>query len=158
MTLLYCAGFIFQQLSAPQRSRTAKVGHTRGKETITYPMKRPYEVAVVIRILSNDEETQQAIDQIVAWIEQPDNAGEPQGKVTKIDRTTLGRRKLAYEIDGQRDGYYVLFYADIEPTHVQELELNLKLATTVLRHLIVRNEELEKTERKAKNSPAPATE
>lgn len=115
-------------------------------------MKRPYEVAVVLRILSNDEETQQAIDQVVAWIEQPDNEGAAQGKVTKIDRTTLGRRKLAYEIEGQRDGYYILFMADIEPKHVGELELNLKLSSAVLRHLVIRNEELEKQIRKAGNA------
>ncbi len=104
-------------------------------------MKRPYELTVVIRILANDEETQNAIEQVRGWIEQPDNTGTPQGTVTRIDRTTLGRRKLAYEIDKQRDGLYVIFHADIEPTHIGELELNLKLAQTILRHLIVRLDE-----------------
>jgi small subunit ribosomal protein S6 len=104
-------------------------------------MKRPYEVTVVIRILSNEEETQQAIEQVIGWIEQANDAGEPQGKVNTVDRTTLGRRKLAYEIEGQRDGVYVIFYADIEPNHVSELEINLKLSSNVLRHLVVRVEE-----------------
>lgn len=104
-------------------------------------MKRPYELTVVIRILANDEETQNAIEQVRGWIEQPDNTGTPQGTVTRIDRTTLGRRKLAYEIDKQRDGLYVIYHADIEPTHIGELELNLKLAQTVLRHLVVRLDE-----------------
>lgn len=104
-------------------------------------MKRPYEVTVVIRILSNEEETQQAIEQVIGWIEQASEAGEAQGKVNTVDRTTLGRRKLAYEIEGQRDGVYVIFYADIEPTHIGELEINLKLSSSVLRHLVVRVEE-----------------
>lgn len=104
-------------------------------------MKRPYEVTVLFRILANDEETQNAIEQVRSWIEQPDSNGNPQGEVTKIDRTTLGRRKLAYEIDKQRDGVYVIFYANIEPTHIHELELNLKLSQSILRHLVVRVEE-----------------
>jgi|GEM_PF-3075292 small subunit ribosomal protein S6 len=104
-------------------------------------MKRPYEIIVVIRILANEEETNNVIEQVVGWIEQPDSAGEPQGKITRIDRTSLGRRKLAYEIDKQRDGVFVIFYADIEPSHISELELNLKLSQSLLRHLVVRLEE-----------------
>ncbi len=104
-------------------------------------MKRPYEITVVIRILANEEETNNTIEQVVGWIEQPNSAGEPQGKITRIDRTSLGRRKLAYEIDKQRDGVYVIFYADVEPSHISELELNLKLSQSLLRHLVVRLEE-----------------
>jgi small subunit ribosomal protein S6 len=107
-------------------------------------MKRPYEIPVVFRIMPEDE-FQQAVDQVVAWIE---NATETQfesaGTVTKIDRNRLGRRRLAYEIDGQRDGWFILFYAEIEPTHLPELELNLKLYEPVLRYLVVRDEKTKK--------------
>jgi small subunit ribosomal protein S6 len=121
-------------------------------------MKRPYEITVVFRILANDEETQNAIEQVRGWIEQADSAGEPKGVVTRIDRTTLGRRKLAYEIDKQRDGLYVIFQADIEPTHIAELELNLKLAQTILRHLIVRRDEDEIENEAPSTSVAVAVE
>jgi len=121
-------------------------------------MKRPYEITVVFRILANDEETQNAIEQVRGWIEQADSAGEPKGVVTRIDRTTLGRRKLAYEIDKQRDGLYVIFQADIEPTHIAELELNLKLAQTILRYLIVRRDEDEIENEAPSTSVAVAVE
>lgn len=111
-------------------------------------MKRSYEIPVVFRILSSEDETQQAIDQVVAWIENSNEFSDA-GKVTKIDRTTLGRRRLAYEIDGQRDGLYVLFYADIDSRHLTELELNLKLFDPVLRHLVVRDEPVAATEETA---------
>ena len=104
-------------------------------------MKRPYEITVVIRILANEEETHNAIEQVSKWIEQADSKGEPQGKVTRVDRTTMGRRKLAYEIDKQRDGVFVIYHADIEPKHIGEFELNLKLSSSVLRHLVVRPDE-----------------
>jgi small subunit ribosomal protein S6 len=102
-------------------------------------MKRPYEVSVVLRILTNEDETQSAINQVIAYIEA--GAGEDaKGKVTRVDRTSIGRKKLAYEIDKQRDGLFVIIYADLEPSHIAELDLNLRLYNSVLRHLIVRYE------------------
>ena len=94
-------------------------------------MKRPYEVAVVVRPDSNEEVMNETVEQVKAWIE-----ANQLGTVNKIDR--WGRRKLAYEIDKQREGYYVLFEADIEPASINELERNLRLSTGVLRFLVVR--------------------
>ncbi len=102
-------------------------------------MKRSYEIPVIFRNLGSEEEMQQAVDQVVAWIENSNEMEDP-GNVTRIDRTRLGRRRLAYEIDGQREGFYVLFYADIDAAHLTELELNLKLYDPVLRHMVVRDE------------------
>jgi small subunit ribosomal protein S6 len=120
----------------------------------TYLMKRSYEIPVVFRIMPEDD-FQQAIDQVVAWI-QNSNEFENAGSVTKIDRNRLGRRRLAYEIDGQRDGWYVLFYADVDARHLPELELNLKLYEPALRYLVVRDEP-EKQTKKSKKAKAEAT-
>ena len=111
-------------------------------------MKRPYELPFVFRILSTDDETQTALDQVVSWIEGENNE---YGNVTRIDRTRFGRRKLAYEIDGQRDGLYILISAEIDPSHLPELELNLKVFTPVLRYLVLRDEEAEAEARKGDN-------
>ena len=50
----------------------------------------------------------------------------------------LGTRELAYEIEGQRNGYYVqtLFTADSE--FPKEIERVLKITDGVIRYLIVR--------------------
>lgn len=98
-------------------------------------MKRDYEIACVMRLDSNEEVLRDNIEQVRAWIE----AGE-EGKVTRIDR--WGRRKLAYEVDRQREGYYVFFYAQVEPNAMHELDQNLKLASFVLRYLVVRADEV----------------
>ena len=108
-------------------------------------MKRPYEITTLLRIMSTPDETQAAVDQIVAWIEGDED--NDYGNVRRIDRTSLGRRKLAYEIDGQRDGVYIIIYADVEPAHLPELELNLKLFSPLLRHLVIRDEEEEQRRR-----------
>lgn len=102
-------------------------------------MKRPYEVTLLFRILSTEDELQAAVDQVINYIEMK-SGDEPLGKVTKIDRNLLGRRKLAYEIDGQREGIYYVISADIDPSHITELELSLKLFNPLLRFLVVRDE------------------
>ncbi len=102
-------------------------------------MKRPYEIPVVFRILP-EEEFEHAIDQVTAWIEKSTETEEEVGKVTRIDRNTLGRRRLAYEIRNQRDGYFIIFYAEVEPHHLKELEMNLRLYDSVLRYLVLRDE------------------
>lgn len=94
-------------------------------------MKHTYELALVVRVDSNESVMNESIDQIKTWVE-TDELGE----VTKIDR--WGRKKLAYEIDRQREGYYVFMHANIETEHLNELERNLKLASSVLRYLVIR--------------------
>jgi small subunit ribosomal protein S6 len=128
-------------------------------------MKRSYEIPVIFRNLGSEDEMQQAIDQVVAWIENSNEMENP-GNVTRIDRTRLGRRRLAYEINGQREGIYVLFYADVDAAHLTELELNLKLYDPVLRHMVVRDEspatttetEEEKPDSKASDEPSEPEE
>ena len=96
-------------------------------------MKKPYELTVVLRVENNEDVQKANLEQVKNWIE-----SDGQGVINKIDANHWGRRRLAYEINGQREGLYILFYADIEPDAVEELERNLRLATGVLRYLIVR--------------------
>jgi small subunit ribosomal protein S6 len=51
------------------------------------------------------------------------------------------RRRLAYEIKGKRDGIYILAQLRCPPTIVRELERQLAVAETVLRHMVVRLDE-----------------
>jgi small subunit ribosomal protein S6 len=102
-------------------------------------MKRSYELTTVLR-LDTDDALRENIDQIKGWIEGEDEESK-QGEVQRIDTTHFGRRKLAYEIDGQREGFYVIFYFDAEGEILDELDRELRLASTTLRHLIVRSED-----------------
>ena len=95
-------------------------------------MKRAYELALVIRIESGgDDHVNEQIAAVQAWVE-----ADELGQVTKIDR--WGRRRMAYEIDRQRDGFYVIMEAGIDPAGLDEIERNLKLGSAILRYLIVR--------------------
>jgi small subunit ribosomal protein S6 len=98
-------------------------------------MKRAYELTFIVRLDGGDEALiNSTVDQVRAWVE-----AEELGQVTRIDR--WGRRKMAYEIDKQREGYYVLFDSKIEPRAIGEIERNLNLSPYVLRYLFVRTDE-----------------
>jgi small subunit ribosomal protein S6 len=66
-----------------------------------------------------------------------------------IEKTeNWGRRKLAYEIAGQREGVYVLEVINGPAAMVTELDRRLRVFDNVIRHLVVRvDEELAKAER-----------
>jgi small subunit ribosomal protein S6 len=94
-------------------------------------MKRSYELTFIVRVDPSEAIMNETVDQVKSWVET-----DELGSVTNIDR--WGRRKLAYEINRQREGYYVLLNAELEPEAIQELERNLKLSSSILRYLLVR--------------------
>jgi small subunit ribosomal protein S6 len=53
-----------------------------------------------------------------------------------------GRRRLAYPIGRYRDGFYILSKLTLPPTAAAEIERALKLTESVVRHLLVRVDEL----------------
>ena len=94
-------------------------------------MKRTYELAFVVRIDPNEQVMRDTIAQVQQWVE-----ADGLGEVTKADH--WGRRRLAYEIDNQREGYYVIMYSDIDTSNIEELERNMKLSSDILRYLLIR--------------------
>lgn len=63
------------------------------------------------------------------------------GKVTKTE--SWGLRTLAYKIDKNRKGHYVLMNIDAPSAAVIELERNQRISEDVLRYMTVKVEELE---------------
>jgi small subunit ribosomal protein S6 len=61
--------------------------------------------------------------------------GEGGGAVGTVDR--WGRRRLAYEIDKQTEGCYVVAQFKADPAVITELERTLKLADEVIRFKVV---------------------
>jgi small subunit ribosomal protein S6 len=62
------------------------------------------------------------------------------GTVEGIDRTTWGRRRLAYPIGRYRDGLYVLLRLRLSANVAAEIKRSLHLTESVIRHLLVRAE------------------
>ncbi len=69
--------------------------------------------------------------------------GKVNDLVTKLGGTISetipwGKRKLAYPIQKQTEGNYVLEKVQIKQTALKELDANLKLSEDVLRYLFIR--------------------
>lgn len=97
-------------------------------------MKNEYELIFIVRIDPSEEVMNQTVEEVKNFVEQDD-----MGTVTKIDR--WGRRRLAYEIGKHREGYYVLFDAEIDPSHINELERELRLSQSIIRFLVIRKDD-----------------
>lgn len=97
-------------------------------------MSRDYELTFVLTT-AIDEETSAAtverVNQLIA-------AGG--GSVTEVH--AWGRRRLAYPIEHQRDGFYVTTRFALPPAAVDRLDNDLRLNENILRHLVVRQDEV----------------
>jgi len=63
------------------------------------------------------------------------------GEIVKVDN--WGKRKLAYEIEKRKEGYYVLFLFRSSGDLVEELERNYRINNNVIRYLTVKRKESE---------------
>ncbi|MFD2707201.1 MULTISPECIES: 30S ribosomal protein S6 [Salibacterium] len=94
---------------------------------------RNYEVLYIIAP-SVDE------NGIKEMVERYNNVLTNQGaEIEKVDE--MGKRRLAYEIDDLKDGYYVVVYIKAEPGATDEFERLVKMDDNVIRHLVVKNED-----------------
>lgn len=91
---------------------------------------RPYEVMIILDPTLDDDVIQAEVDRATELIKA--NGGMP----GRVDR--WGKRKLAYEIRRQMDGYYVLLEASAEPAAMAELDRSLHLSDPVMRHKVMR--------------------
>ena len=94
---------------------------------------RDYEVLYIL----NPNLEEEAVDAAVARYEE--TITKTGGTITKTDK--WGKKRLAYEIKDQIEGFYVLttFQAPNEASH--ELDRLMRIADEVLRHLIVKLDE-----------------
>ncbi|MCY4584641.1 MAG: 30S ribosomal protein S6 [Bryobacterales bacterium] len=122
---------------------------------------RIYELIFILKPNLADEETEAAIAQFTKAIE------EGGGTIDKIDR--WGKRRLAYEVQHQTEGYYVLVQYSVKQDHglTKEIERRLGVADAVIKYMTVRiDEDLQriaklkkKREMRAANRPtAPSAE
>ena len=59
-------------------------------------------------------------------------------KGTLVYDDIWGKRSLAYKIDKHDDGYYMLFYFQLDPSLLKALDEELKLEQNVLRHMLLK--------------------
>jgi small subunit ribosomal protein S6 len=115
-----------------------------------------YEMMFIARTDVPEEE----IDKLTAQMDSVvSGAG---GKTEKIDK--MGRRRLAYRVKKQREGFYILFTFEGNGDTVREFERRLKVTDAVIKFLTVRVDERARAAAEAKkaakkqSAPPPASE
>ena len=61
------------------------------------------------------------------------------GKFEKADE--LGKRRLAYEVKKNKEGYYVVFYFEANTSLISELERNYRITDEVIKFMTIKVEE-----------------
>jgi len=100
-----------------------------------------YECVFILRADLPEAEMRRRVERVGAIV------GEHGGKLTFEDH--WGVRKLAYEIEKQTKGDYMLLRFESEGPAVAEIDKYLRLDDQVLRHLVVVDEEWEERNRVA---------
>ncbi len=62
-----------------------------------------------------------------------------EGEVEKVD--LWGKRRLAYPIKKKREGIYAVFYFQVGPDKLKEIDRVMKINQKVMRFMIVRRED-----------------
>jgi small subunit ribosomal protein S6 len=104
---------------------------TSEKVTATEGAKvRNYEMVLILRPELADEKLDAAIDSVSKFV-----TGH-NGTVSEMVR--WGKRKLAYPIKHATEGNYVMGHFNMNPSFGKELEANLGISESVLRHLLIK--------------------
>jgi len=97
-------------------------------------LQRDYEVTFVLNATIDEEASAAAVERVNTLIA----AGG--GSVTEVH--AWGRRRLAYPIAHQRDGVYVTTRFAMPTLALTAFENDIKLNDAILRHLVVRQDEV----------------
>ncbi len=93
-----------------------------------------YELIAIISTAVADDDVSDTVDRLIR------RPVESEGGTCE-EVNLWGRRKLAYPIQRQTEGNYVLTNLQMEPQRTKDLERGLHISEEVLRHLLIRLDE-----------------
>ena len=88
-----------------------------------------YELLTVFKPSLDSEELDKVVEKITEEIK------SYKGSVESVDK--MGRKKLAYDVQGYRDGYFTNLIVSIPAEAIVEFKRNLKLNDNVLRFMFM---------------------
>lgn len=92
-----------------------------------------YELTFVVNAKIEDDERAAVVDKCKALIERFG------GTITNVDE--WGKRRLAYEIQKMKEGFYYIVQFDAPTTAPAEIESRIRIMDNVMRYLVVKLEE-----------------
>lgn len=90
-----------------------------------------YELTLILKPDLEEKEQKKVLEKLKKTIE-----AKKRAKVEKVD--SWGKRRLAYEVKGQKEGWYYLLSLLATSEIFSELEKEMKLDENIVRYLILR--------------------
>ena len=88
-----------------------------------------YELLAIFKLSLDSEELDKVVDKI------SEDVKSLKGSVSSVDK--MGRKKLAYDVQGYRDGYFTTMIVSIPAESVVDFKRNLKLNENILRFMFM---------------------
>ena len=92
-----------------------------------------YELAVVVSAKLEEEDRANVVEKVKALIERFG------GQITNVD--DCGKKRLAYEIQKMKEGFYYFIQFDAETSAPAEIESRMRIMDGVIRYLCVKQDE-----------------
>ncbi len=89
-----------------------------------------YELTYIINPVLNEDQTKDIVSRVNKYIE------EREGKVLQVDE--WGSKRLAYQINKKRNGYYVNMYFEAPGTLIQQMERAMEIEDNIMRYLTLK--------------------
>jgi small subunit ribosomal protein S6 len=93
---------------------------------------RKYEAVYIISPTLDEEAVKAIVEKFSGLVSQ-------YGELEKVEE--WGRKKLAYEVQDQKEGYYVLMNFSANSEFPEELERNFKITEGVIKYLVVKKDD-----------------
>lgn len=94
---------------------------------------RKYEIIFIAHPDLDEASLNQIIEKVSGWVT------DAKGEVVSVDN--WGKKHLAYKIQKQHEGQYVLITANMEPATVKVVEHNLPFVESIMRSMVTVVEE-----------------
>ena len=91
-----------------------------------------YESIIIIKPSVEEEKLKELVAKFSDMINKD-------GKLEKADN--LGKKKLAYPVKKNAEGYYIVFYFTANPSLIAELERNYRITDDVIKFMTINVEE-----------------
>ena len=88
-----------------------------------------YELLTIFKPSLDSDELDKAVDKITSDVK------AAKGDVSSVDK--MGRKKLAYDLQGYRDGFFTTMIVSLPADAIVEFKRNLKLNDNVLRFMFM---------------------
>lgn len=95
-----------------------------------------YESVIIMNPKINNKDLEKIINNVIEIIY---NGGLGENNFEKTE--DLGIKKLAYEIQGQKEGHYVSFYFKSEKRLIDKIEQFYKNENNIMKFIIMRTED-----------------